>query len=498
MKKVLILTLFIIIALLITSCSMDSIELYNNLESPSNINIPISGKYVFTDYKLNAMSTMDEEEAKSYIGREAIFHNEFITLGDENCTEPSFRMKRVNTEEYLRYHYKITPEILDLELDEIEVISVRGIEQFFYEFLKISDDTIMVSMDGVFFLLNKVSDDVESQMMEAVEFEADILMDTAQSTDEETIMTGVLLGLKSLDLENSQKGIEKWNYRTLFIRAVNREIVSIYEMDNILLPRRTGFWKVEVHREEDDGKINDSIIAYPLSKSKEAEDNNRLVSEESKAHTIKNILYIGNDYISIENIHYRSKGERLLEFYPIDSIGKSKPLLISDVLGEMGREAFYEGFNREVLSSNEEYKNSLIDLKPNEESFGLFRRNGYWTINGRVNFVENGVYSYRNFPVRAIPPKEVIYYDELTIPWNKVKAKIPEALDLFTSPNGDVLIVLTQNDIFIYPMEEEGGIGGSPIANIRLKPAERVIMAEWAVGRYPQLWEDEFLKEISN
>ena len=47
-------------------------------------------------------------------------------------------------------------------------------------------------------------------------------------------------------------------------------------------------------------------------------------------------------------------------------------------------------------------------------------------------------------------------------------------------------------------MEEEGGIGGSPIANIRLKPAERVIMAEWAVGRYPQLWEDEFLKEISN
>ena len=44
------------------------------------------------------------------------------------------RMKRVNTEEYLRCHYKITPEILDLELDEIEVISVRGIEQFFYEF----------------------------------------------------------------------------------------------------------------------------------------------------------------------------------------------------------------------------------------------------------------------------------------------------------------------------------------------------------------------------
>lgn len=497
MRKKLILMFFFIMMLLTTSCSMKSIELHDSIESPRNNNIPICGRWVFTDYKLNAISNMDEEKAQSYIGLEAIFHEEFVTIGDENCIQPSFRLKKVDVEGYLKYHYKIVPEILNLESGEIEVISVSGLEQFFYEFLKVSDDTILVNINGVFFTLKKTSDDVEFIQMDTLAHEGNVLMETAELTSEESIMTGVLLGLKSLDLENSQKGVEKWNYRTLFIRSVNREIVSIYEMENILLPRRTGFWKVKVDRQVVDGKINDNIIVYPLNKSIAVEEEDKLIIEAKLDSTIKNILYVGNDYISIENIHYRSRGERLLEFYPVDSIGKSKPLQILDVMGEMGREAFMEGFNREVLPDKEEYKNSLIDIKPDEESFGLFRKNGHWIFNGRVNFIENGIYSYKNFNIKAIPPKEVVYYDELAIPWNKIKAKIPEALDAFTSPNEDILIVLTQNDIFIYTLEGDN-ISEKPMENIKLKPAEKVIMAEWAVGRYPKIWEDEFLKNISN
>ena len=52
-----------------------------------------------------------------------------------------------------------------------------------------------------------------------------------------------------------------------------------------------------------------------------------------------------------------------------------------------------------------------------------------------------GFYSYRN--LGTIPPKEVIYYDELTIPGIS-KGKIPEAQSL-SSPHGDVLIVLKKH-----------------------------------------------------
>ncbi|CCQ97838.1 hypothetical protein CULT_710031 [[Clostridium] ultunense Esp] len=349
----------------------------------------------------------------------------------------------------------------------------------------------------MFFYLNKVSDDIKKEGLDFTLATEEILLDTGESLDEDALRTGMLLGLKSLDLENKEEGIEKWDYRTIFIRSNDKEIVSVYEMEDILLPRKTGFWKVSVKREDKDGKINDNIVAIPLNKTLDKGAEMETKEKEKIDNTIKNILYIGNDYISIENIHYRNKGERLLEFYPIDNIGKVKPLMISDVLGEIGKESFIEGANKEILRDREEYKKSLIDLKPNEESFGLFRRNGHWVFKGRINFIENGIYTYENFNIKAIPPKEIVYYDELSIPWNRIKSKISNALDAFISPNEDIAIILTHNDILIYPMED-GEISNRPIKNIELNSTEKIIMAEWAIGRYPKLWEEEFLKQAGN
>lgn len=497
MKKILLLIVLIVFMFTIASCNMDSIELSDNIEAPKNNNLPIYGKWRVEDYRLNAASLMDEEKAKSYIGMEALFHNELITIGDDYCTEPLYRIKNVDADEYLIYHHKVIPDFLNIDSEKIEVVSIAGSEQFFYEFIKISEDTIIVNIEGVFFYLNKVSEDIEEEGLNLTLATEEILLDTGESSDEDALRTGILLGLKSLDLENKEEGIEKWNYRTIFIRSNDREIVSVYEMEGILLPRKTGFWKVSVEREDKDGKINDNIRAVPLNKTLDKGAEMATKEKEEADNTIKNILYIGNDYISMENIHYRNKGERLLEFYPIDNIGKVKPLMISDVLGEAGKESFIEGANKEILRDREEYKRSLIDLKPNEESFGLFRRNGHWVFKGRINFVENGVYTYENFNIKAIPPKEIVYYDELSIPWNRIKSKIPDALDAFTSPNEDIAIILTHNEIIIFPMED-GEIGNRPIKNIELNSTEKIIMVEWAIGRYPKLWEEEFIKQAGN
>ena len=166
---------------------------------------------------------------------------------------------------------------------------------------------------------------------------------------------------------------------------------------------------------------------------------------------------------------------------------------ISDISGQIGKEAFLEGASKEIQLEDGKYKNSSIDLNPNEESFGLFRRNGHWIFKGRFNFIENTKYVYKDFNIKSIPPKEVVYYDELSIPWSAIKMKVPEAIDAFTSPNDDIIVILTHNNILVY-LIDEGEIADIPVAKIKLKTAERVVMAEWAIGRYPVLWEEEFLK----
>ncbi len=59
-------------------------------------------------------------------------------------------------------------------------------------------------------------------------------------------------------------------------------------MKDILLPRKTGFWKVNVEREQKDDKINDNILAYPLNKTLEKGTEVKDKEDENKESTIKN------------------------------------------------------------------------------------------------------------------------------------------------------------------------------------------------------------------
>ena len=172
---------------------------------------------------------------------------------------------------------------------------------------------------------------------------------------------------------------------------------------------------------------------------------------------------------------------------------KSTPVKISDIMGETGREALIEGFNKEIVSSIKDGSKGLLNFIPKEESFGLFRRNGLWILKGRVNYIKNGNYMYEDFNIPAIPTQEIIRYDELCIPWKEIKNKRADAIDAFTSPNEDIAIVVTRNEILVYPIEENT-IGNEPIGRIELKQGEKIVMAEWAIGRYPQLWEKEFIR----
>lgn len=338
-------------------------------------------------------------------------------------------------------------------------------------------------------------------MAELYSIPQEITLRTAEAESEQGVNSGILLGLKSLSLEEERDGLENWNYRTIFIRSADKTIVSIQEMENILLPRMTGFWKVEVEREEIDGKVNDKILAYPINRgsdiSIEVKDEVMLkMAHETidSNKTIKNILFLGNDYISIENIYYRNKGQRYLELYPIDNIDEGTPVKISDILGEVGKEALIEGFNMDVVSRIKDSNKGLLNFIPKEDSFGLFRRNGLWILRGRANYIKNGNYVYEDFNIPAIPSREIISYDDLYIPWKEIKAKKPEALDAFTSPNEDIIIIVTRNEIFIYPIENNT-IGSEAIGKVQLHPGEKIIMAEWAIGRYAQIWEKEFIKE---
>src|SRR5699024_8214926 len=90
-----------------------------------------------------------------------------------------------------------------------------------------------------------------------------------------------------------------------------------------------------------------------------------------------------------------------------------------------------------------------------------------------------------------IPPTKLVSYDELSISWNIIKDQIPTAIDAYTSPNSDIIIVLDRENIYVYSIDENR-LSERPIYKIPLYEDEQVVMAEWAIGTYVDIWEKHF------
>ncbi|MCG4584618.1 hypothetical protein L0P56_03845, partial [Anaerosalibacter bizertensis] len=118
-------------------------------------------------------------------------------------------------------------------------------------------------------------------------------------------------------------------------------------------------------------------------------------------------------------------------------------------------------------------------------------------MKGRINVLEEDRDLYKDFNIKIIPPKELVMYDELSVSWNEVKHRVPEALDVFTSPNEDIALILTHNNILIYTIDQ-GKLSKEYIRKIKLNDSEAVVMAEWATGKYIYTWEEEFLKNMAS
>jgi len=87
----------------------------------------------------------------------------------------------------------------------------------------------------------------------------------------------------------------------------------------------------------------------------------------------------------------------------------------------------------------------------------------------------------------------MVSYDEIIIPWDAIKLAIPDAVDIFSSPNDEFIIVITSSHMIIYSIVD-GAIINNPVAKVKIPYGSSVIMSEWASGRFVSLWENVVIK----
>lgn len=471
-KKYFMFILNIIFLISLTSCgNYSSADFSNKIIEPKNNNIPINGTWKVSEVK-NPLKVNNVED---YSNLKVQFSDEFVMIDNEVIINPKYKIKFIDINKYMVDQYRVNVNTLDIkDIEKGEAIQINSDSGGVFEFIKIKEDKIVLNLNGIFLFFEKISDKVD----EKIEKVYKSVEEHKESINSNVMEAGILLGLKHKDNNGN------FAYRTLWIAKDKDKYHAVYSSNDIIVPRRNGFWKLSIGYVEDSMVRKDKLEAYNiLSKDVKTSYVNRV----DDYREIIDINFIGNDYICFETMKMKEDGKQLkpnVKVVPIDNLSIKSGVKISDLAGKDGEEIFNKSVSG-FLESNPNINKDNVSIS--ESFFQLKRKNGRWIM---VQKMLDKEMSYE-FPLNMIPPKKLLNYDDLYVSWNTIKSKEPGAEDAFSAPNNKLLIVQTKDSMLVYDVDNNK-MGERPVFAVPLKEGEKAIMAEWGTGIYMQKWENVF------
>jgi len=459
--------------------------------------IPVSGTWVIEKCLSNEISEVSGEN-DPLIGQMVGFSQDTLIFAGEVYSNISYKIKRVNVYEYFLHKNTRMPEKLNNDNNEILVINVYSSDSFLFEFIKDSEGGITAVADDRYYCLRKLSDEpgnVQEEIKNATEKAG---LDEAAEI-KTPLRSGLLLGVRIP--VKTEDGIGDYRYGTYWISIEDYQLRPVLYADNIYLPRMDGFWKLVVGKKAGPEGTEDALVAFKVTSADKRQP--KLLFEdvsEMETKLRKAVVYVGNDYVCVENIIYgQGKGatgqdivERTLRTLPVDNLSSIDGIKISDMAGENGTMAM-ESAIAELLKNSGYEGIAVINDEEQQKNFALYRKTGHWFFKGRIDPDRQGQLPYMDFNLNLLPPSNMVAYDVLHVPWTEMKDKLPNAHDIYTSPNKDLAVVLTGNDILLYAIEGKK-LADEPMARIRMAEGSTVVMAEWSMGDYINSWQKSFTK----
>lgn len=463
LKKVNILFILITLLITLTSCSIDTTT---NVIAPDNKVSPMEGKWEeIKCYNKNLVEEKIDAESSNMQ-----FTKHAAVIGKNIYANPLYNVKKVNSDDYFTNKlYDIQSKQLGIVEKEINIITVTSSQNYINEFAKIGQNELLCLVKDQILIYKKSGSKADDEFNKSIG--SNFQFESNNNYVNDSVKSGVLLGIKVAD--SSKKS---FYYKTYWISAEDRKIHSILEMNRIFLPRKNGFWSID-NNYVGEGRLTVTNLS-----------NNIIARQISRGNNM-NILFISNDYASVE-INFGNRS--YFRLIPIDNINNENGMRISDVLGENSSVSLNSSRNAAIKEMDPSMK--VIDNNDEYENFSLYRKTGHWFIQGRIDYTKDNAAAYMDYGINVIPSNKLLMYDSLCVPWSSIKDKVPDAVDAFTSPNKDIAVIVCKGKIEIYSIIK-GKLSDNPITNnLIIDDGTSVVMAEWCEDQYTDVWEKNFLK----
>jgi hypothetical protein len=482
----------------------------DRIASPANRAVLLNGTWKIVKCLGGEKTTKEAlSEGNSLIGEEMGFHKGVLAFCGKSWNGVSYKVKRVNSYEYFLHKNGQAQNELGHGSSKTLVVTAYCEDKFLYEFVRVTAESMLILIDDQFYCMEKVSDRFNGTDYTASEIR-ESTGGLARKAEGGELQSGLLIAVRTP--VKTEDGIGDYSYRTYWIHAMNGQFGKVLYAQDIFLPRMNGFWKLNVEKIPGSEGIMDTISASRIPRLTEkaaltssptpsaiAENFSKRVETKLRS----SVIYIGNDYVCVENTAALSrKGiaapayEKTLRTYPVDNLSSMNGIKISDIAGENGTMAMENAISdllKDMDKSNIGSLSTGMEEESQQQSFAVYRKTGHWFLKGRLNLKAESQPPYTDFNLNLIPPANMVAYDILQVPWTEIKDSIPQAVDAYTSPNGDIAVVLTRSELLLYSISQKK-LSGKQQGRIALEEGSSVIMAEWALGEYVQSWERSFVK----
>ena len=274
---------------------------------------------------------------------------------------------------------------------------------------------------------------------------------------------------------------ESPSYRTLVIAEKAGKLETVAEGDGILMPYGQQFWRLTAVDEAGEGSGAALKVIEIASTTSSKRAVNAITAADSGLPTVAQaLIFAGNRYLTLEEWDKSSTADKQIRTRTVDLKAFAASQFSSDI-----------GLNLETAAC-------ISDTNPNSE-WMLFRQEGRWRA--AVEGSGGGIFSPggKEFtPLPAILPESLTAYDSLNLTWKQVLELEPDALDAISSPQKDMLAVLTKDKVNLYafPDTKDDLSKASKLLTINKGNLENLIMSQWATEKYAEKWIDAGIAEL--
>jgi len=296
-----------------------------------------------------------------------------------------------------------------------------------------------------------------------------------------TIKSVLLIGFRTdfqdkSEIDKSINAINYSQYRSLMItgnpdKPGKLEVAA--EGNSILMPYGQQFWTINSVTQEAADHTYQYLNAIPAAQSGQQEES-VFNSSDGINHSEK-LVYVGNQYVSIVG---RDQGnpknvnpiKEDVWMHKVDQMNTPdylnfNPISLEQVLVKQGDKATTD----------------------KAENWTITRSRGQWVPQiADVEQINNQATTFKLHSFETALPEGVISYDKLSSTWDQILQIQPTAIDAISSPDGDMIAILTKDQLYAYPYvdREIGALG----LQMNLNPNETLIMAQWASAKYADFW----------